>query len=101
MDIEKLIERLIAYAEKCDRLENGMGDEIMAAVTALSKLQAENEKLRAELEQADKSGKTKAYILDGFYCVICHKWHRRVKEIEVYLTRDEAEAALRREQDNG
>ena len=51
MDIEKLIERLIAYAEKCDRLENGMGNDIMAAVAALSKLQAENEKMRAELER--------------------------------------------------
>lgn len=51
-----------------------------------------------ELVQADKSEKTKAYILDGFYCDICQKWHRRVKEIEVYLNREEAEAALRREQ---
>ena len=50
MDIEKLIERLLAYAEKCDQLENGMGDDIADAATALSALQAENEKLRAELD---------------------------------------------------
>ena len=52
-----------------------------------------------ELVQADKSEKTKAYILDGFYCDICQKWHRRVKEIEVYLNREDAEAAVRRKQD--
>lgn len=63
MEVEKLIERLIAYAEKCDRLENGMGEDIMAAVTALSKLQAENEKLRAELEKESAARKRQADIL--------------------------------------
>jgi hypothetical protein len=52
-----------------------------------------------ELAQADKDGKIKAYIVDSFYCDICQKRHARTKEIEVYLTRNAAEAALRREQD--
>ena len=47
-----------------------------------------------ELAQADKDGKIKAYIVDGFYCDICQKRHDRIKEIKVYLTRDAAEAAL-------
>ena len=52
-----------------------------------------------ELAQADKDGKVKAYIVDSFYCDICQKRHARIKEVEVYLTRDAAKAALRREQD--
>lgn len=47
-----------------------------------------------ELAQADKGGKIKAYMMDGFYCDICQKRHDRIKEIKVYLTRDAAEAAL-------
>lgn len=56
------------------------------------------ERLR-ELAQTDKDGKIKAYIVDSFYCDICQKRHARTKEIEVYLTRNAAKAALRREQD--
>lgn len=56
------------------------------------------ERLR-ELAQTDKDGKIKAYIVDSFYCDICQKRHARTKEIEVYLTRNAAESALRREQD--
>ena len=56
------------------------------------------ERLR-ELAQTDKDGKIKAYIVDSFYCDICQKRHARTKEIEVYLTRNAAEAVLRREQD--
>ena len=52
-----------------------------------------------ELARTDKDGKIKAYIVDSFYCDICQKRHARTKEIEVYLTRNAAEAALRREQD--
>lgn len=59
MDIEKLIERLLAYAEKCDQLENGMGDDIADAATALSALQAENEKLREKIEDAMLEGYAK------------------------------------------
>ena len=52
MDIEKLIERLLAYAEKCDQLENGMGDDIADAATALSTLQAENKRLKSLLGES-------------------------------------------------
>lgn len=46
MDIEKLIERLRKEAYGSD-----IEDLLLEAATALSTLQAENEKLRAELEQ--------------------------------------------------
>lgn len=61
MDIEKLIER---YHNLANRWENGeqllldgtmrIQDELRDAATALSTLQAENEKLREELEQKEK-----------------------------------------------
>ena len=50
MDIEKLIERLNRYFEGKD-LKRGVA---LDAATALSALQAENEKLRAELEQVKR-----------------------------------------------
>lgn len=50
MDIEKLIERLNRYFEGKD-LKRGVA---LDAATALSALQAENEKLRTELEQAKR-----------------------------------------------
>ena len=63
MDIEKLIERLEAWNEQhlsvvcggghfaCDYLCENEDCIVVRAATALSTLQAENEKLRAELEQ--------------------------------------------------
>ena len=54
MDYDKLVERLIACAEKCDRLENGMGDDIADAATAIEALRAENDRLREELDWKDK-----------------------------------------------
>ena len=50
MDIEKLIERLSRYFEGKD-LKRGVA---LDAATALSALQAENKKLRAELEQVKR-----------------------------------------------
>lgn len=50
MDIEKLIERLNRYFEGKD-LKRGVA---LDAATALSTLQAENKKLRAELEQVER-----------------------------------------------
>jgi predicted RNase H-like nuclease (RuvC/YqgF family) len=50
MDIEKLIERLNRYFEGKD-LKRGVA---LDAATALSALQAENKKLRAELEQVKR-----------------------------------------------
>ena len=49
MDIEKLIERL--KKASADGSWNTLADCAHKAATALSTLQAENEKLRAELEQ--------------------------------------------------
>ena len=49
MDIEKLIERL--KKASADGSWNTLADYAHKAATALSTLQAENEKLRAELEQ--------------------------------------------------
>lgn len=50
MDIEKLIEQLNGYFEGKD-LKRGVA---LDAATALSALQAENKKLRAELEQVKR-----------------------------------------------
>lgn len=58
MDIEKLIEQYRQAADKwekrhpvTDTFDLRVQDALRAAATALSTLQAENEKLRAELEQ--------------------------------------------------
>ena len=57
MDIEKLIERLKYYGttyaigDNLGKEIDGSDELMLNAVTALSTLQAENEKLRAELEQ--------------------------------------------------
>ena len=50
MDIEKLIEQLNGYFEG-EKLRRGAA---LDAATALSTLQAENEKLRADLEQVSR-----------------------------------------------
>ena len=58
MDIEKLIERLKAKDFErdydCTPFECGVFSLLDDAATALSTLQAENEKLRAELEQVKR-----------------------------------------------
>ena len=51
MDIEKLIEQLRTESLYADKAGLGIMDLCMDAATALSTLQVENEKLRAELEQ--------------------------------------------------
>ena len=53
MDIEKLIERLNQYSQSLIAYKLGadFADACMDAATALSTLQAENEKLRANLEK--------------------------------------------------
>ena len=50
MDIEKLIERLRTESLYADKASLEIMDLCMESATALSTLQAENEKLRAELE---------------------------------------------------
>ena len=54
MDIEKLIERLRTESLYADKASLEIMDLCMEAANALSTLQAENEKLRAELEQAKR-----------------------------------------------
>ena len=56
MDIEKLIERLRRYSEPLIsyKLDSDFAAAVEEAATALSTLQAENEKLRDELEQVKR-----------------------------------------------
>ena len=54
MDIEKLIERLRTESLYADKASLDIMDLCMEAATALSTLQAENEKLRTELERMKK-----------------------------------------------
>ena len=54
MDIEKLIEQLRTDSLYADKASLEIMDLCMAAATALSTLQAENEKLRAELDEKEK-----------------------------------------------
>lgn len=54
MDIEKLIERLRTDSLYADKATLEIMDLCMEAADALSTLQAENEKLRAELEQVKR-----------------------------------------------
>ena len=54
MDIEKLIERLRTESLYADKASLEIMDLCMDAATTLSTLQAENEKLRAELEQVKR-----------------------------------------------
>ena len=62
MDIEKLIEQLRWWADHCDRTNYGCHTRafLLDAATALSTLQAENEKLRAELENYRKGHREEA-----------------------------------------
>ena len=53
-DIEKLIERLGENTDCWTDKVHGYADLRLKAYTALSTLQAENEKLRAELEQVKR-----------------------------------------------
>ena len=54
MDIEKLIEQLRTESLYADKASLEIMDLCMDAATALSTLQAENEKLRAELGQVKR-----------------------------------------------
>lgn len=89
MDIEKLIELLSRYSEPviAYKLDADFAAACMETANELAKipsLQAENEKLRAELEQKSKLITQQATELE-----------RR----DTLLKEQEAEAALRREQD--
>jgi len=61
MDIEKLIEQANRFGMELRRdggeFEYSIGEKFLNYATALSTLQAENEKLRAELERVKKKNK--------------------------------------------
>ena len=65
MDIEKLIERLRTESPYKDKATIEIMDLCMDAATALSTLQAENEKLRAELEQVKRERDAAASDLES------------------------------------
>ena len=98
--IAKAFDRLAAYEEaglEPEDFKRAFSEDTILKLAGQA-LGITPDRLR-ELAQTDKDGKIKAYIVDSFYCDICQKRHARTKEIEVYLTRNAAEAALRREQD--
>ena len=70
MDIEKLIEQLRTDSLYADKASLEIMDLCMDAANALSTLQAENEKLRAELEQVKRELDIciKAVFGDCDYC---------------------------------
>lgn len=72
MDIEMLIEQLRWWADHCDRTNYGCHARtfLLDAATALSTLQAENEKLRAELEQVKRERDVAIEQLHG-HCPAC------------------------------
>ena len=67
MDIEKLIEQLRWWADHCDRTNYGCHAKpfLLDAAAALSTLQAENEKLRGELEQVKREKDAAASDLES------------------------------------
>ena len=94
------VDRLAAYEEtglEPEDFKRAFSEDTILKLAGQA-LGITSDRLR-ELAQTDKDGKIKAYIVDSFYCDICQKRHARIKEVEVYLTRDAAEAALRREQE--
>ena len=74
MDIEKLIEQLNGYFEGKD-LKRGVA---LDAATALSALQAENEKLRAELEQLKRERDAAIEAANGLDKMIGRAWGGRL-----------------------
>lgn len=70
MDIEKLIERLRTDSLYADKATLEIMDLCMEAADALSTLQAENEKLRAELEQVKRERDAAIESWRGF-CAKC------------------------------
>lgn len=87
MDIEKLIEQLRWWADHCDRTNYGCHAKpfLLDAAAALSTLQAENEKLRGELEQVkrerDEAIKT---IFQWVGCPECKWWDSADEWCEKY-----------------
>ncbi len=72
MEIEKLIERLNGLCtalreegeQKCSPERNTVAFVLMDAATSLSTLQAENEKLRAEVERQRRSADDRRHLYE-------------------------------------
>ena len=77
MDIEKLIERLRTDSLYADKATLEIMDLCMEAADALSTLQAENEKLRAELEQVKRCIE-----------IVENQRDSAIKELENYMVQD-------------
>lgn len=79
MDNEKLIEQMKWWAEECDRTNFGCQAKktLRDAATALSTLQAENERLRAELEQVKRCIE-----------IVENQRDSAIKELENYMVQD-------------
>lgn len=67
MDIEMLIEQLRWWADHCDRTNYGCHARtfLLDAATALSTLQAENEKLRDEVERQRRSADNRQHLYEN------------------------------------
>ena len=65
MDIEKLIERLRTESLYADKASLEIMDLCMDAATALSTLQAENEKLRNEVERQRRSADDRKHLYEN------------------------------------
>ena len=74
MDIEKLIEQLNGYFEGKD-LKRGVA---LDGATTLSTLRAENEKLRAELEQVKRERDAAIEAANGLDKMIGRAWGGRL-----------------------
>jgi hypothetical protein len=80
MDIEKLIERLKHNYHGYSTVENNPEEtfhDMVECLTALSTLQAENEKLRAELEQVKRCIE-----------IVENQRDSAIKELENYMVQD-------------
>ncbi len=65
MDIEKLIEQLRTESLYADKASLEIMDLCMEAATALSTLQAENEKLRNEVERQRRSADDRKHLYEN------------------------------------
>ena len=65
MDVEKLIERLRTESLYADKASLEIMDLCMDAATALSTLQAENEKLRNEVERQRRSADDRKHLYEN------------------------------------
>ena len=93
MDIETLIERLNQYSQSLIAYKLGadFADACMDAATALSTLQAENEKLRNEVERQRRSADDRKHLYENAE----RAYMKVVAELEqVKRERDEARDAI-------